>query len=81
MNNLRADFRSYQSRPASESEHKRTVSALDVVVAGINKVVQRQQEQQRVAEQNPCYRLYLHSWIIYVRPVWVQQNDRRGNEP
>ena len=53
VNNLRADFRSYQSRPASESEHKRTASALDAVVAGINKVVQRQQEQQRVAEQIP----------------------------
>ena len=54
VNDLRADFRSYQSRPASESEHKRTASALDAVVAGINKVVQRQQEQQRVAEQIPA---------------------------
>ena len=54
VNDLRADFRSYQSRPASESEHKRTASALDAVVAGIHKVVQRQQEQQRVAEQIPA---------------------------
>ena len=53
MNNLRADFKIYQSRPASESEHKRTASALEAVVAGINKVVQRQEEQQRVAEQIP----------------------------
>ena len=53
VNDLRADFRSYQSRPASESEHKRTASALDAVVAGIHKVVQRQQDQQKAAEMIP----------------------------
>ena len=46
INDLRADFRSYQSRPASESQHSRTAAALDSVVAGINVVVQSVQRKQ-----------------------------------
>ena len=50
VNDLRADFKSYESRPASELEDKCTASALEAVVAGINKVMQR---QQKVAAQIP----------------------------
>ena len=83
VNDLRADFKSYESRPASESEHKRTASSLEAVVAGINKVVQRQQEQQKVVEQMPMTpstskaRLSLYDQSEFDRMI-DQTKDHKG---
>ena len=48
VNDLRTEFKSYQQRPVSESQHSRTATALQSVVTGINTLVCTLQGHQQL---------------------------------